>query len=77
MECNIADTFVQSAAQGRTTQAAEGLPRWRWTTDELVRLKQLGVFGDMHRFELFDAEIVPMSRMGRRHSMIADRFVQR
>ncbi len=71
------DTFAQVPTERRTTQAAEGLPRWRWTTEELVRLKQLGVFGDMDRFELFDGEIVPMSPVGRRHVMIADRIGER
>lgn len=43
----------------RTTQAAEGFPRWRWMTAELVRLAELGVFTAEHRVELIGGEIVP------------------
>ncbi len=54
-----------------TTQAAEGLPRWRWTTDELVRLTELGAFTAEDRFELIGGEIVPISPSGRRHEVLA------
>ncbi len=56
----------------RTTQAAEGLPRWRWTTAELVRLAELGAFTAEDRFELIGGEIVPMSPVGRRHEVLAE-----
>ena len=56
----------------RTTQAAEGLPRWRWTTAELVRLADLGAFTAEDRFELIGGEIVPMSPVGRRHEVLAE-----
>jgi Uma2 family endonuclease len=54
------------------TQAAEGVPRWRWTTAELLRLTELGTFDPQDRFELIGGEIVPMSPKGRRHELIAD-----
>ena len=54
------------------TQAAEGVPRWRWTTAELLRLVALGVFSPDDKFELIGGEIVPMSPKGRRHEVIAD-----
>ena len=61
----------------RTTQAAEGVPRWHWTTAELLRLKDLGAFdGDDHRFELIGGEIVPMSPNGRRHEVIREDLEQ-
>jgi Uma2 family endonuclease len=56
----------------RTTQAAEGIPRWRWTTAELLRLAELGAFADGDRFELIGGEIVPMSPKGRRHEVVSD-----
>ena len=56
----------------RTTQAAEGLPRWRWTTAELVRLADLGAFTAEDRFELIGGEIVPMSPISRRHEVVAE-----
>jgi Uma2 family endonuclease len=60
----------------RTTQAAEGIPRWRWTTAELLRLAELGAFADEDRFELIGGEIVPMSPKGRRHEVVSDELVQ-
>ncbi len=58
------------------TQAAEGVPRWRWTTAELLRLTELGAFGPEDRFELIGGEIVPMSPKGRKHEVIADELGQ-
>jgi Uma2 family endonuclease len=60
----------------RTTQAAEGIPRWRWTTAELLRLAELGAFADGDRFELIGGEIVPMSPKGRRHEVVSDELLQ-
>jgi Uma2 family endonuclease len=56
----------------RTTQAAEGVPRWRWTTAELERMCKLGLFDEDARIELIGGEIVPMSPTGRRHEVVAD-----
>jgi Uma2 family endonuclease len=54
-----------------TTQAAEGLPRWRWTVAEVERLATHGFFTDFDQFELLGGEIVPMvSPAGRRHETI-------
>lgn len=52
------------------TQAAEGLPRWRWTTAELEAIDKLGLFGEYEHFELIGGEIVPMSPTGRRHEIV-------
>jgi Uma2 family endonuclease len=49
------------------TQAAEGLPRWRWTVAEIERAAAADVFGENDRFELLGGEIVPMSPEGPRH----------
>lgn len=59
-----------------TTQAAEGLPRWRWTTAELIRLTELGAFTPGDQFELIGGEIVPMSPEGRCHRLVADELAQ-
>ena len=56
----------------RTTQAAEGVPRWRWTTAELLRLTELGAFTAEDRFELIGGEIVPMSPVSRGHEVLAE-----
>lgn len=49
------------------TQAAEGLPRWRWTLDEFERFIELGIFSEADRVELIGGELVPMSPKGNRH----------
>jgi Uma2 family endonuclease len=53
--------------QRPTTQAAEGLPRWRWTVAEMERLDAYGFFTEFNQVELLGGEIVPMSPAGRRH----------
>jgi Uma2 family endonuclease len=61
-----------------TTQAADGLPRWRWTVAEVEKLAAAGFFHEDERMELLGGEIVPMSPEGRRHETLrielADRF---
>ena len=57
-----------------TTQAAEGLPRRRWTTAELEAMARQGLFrdraGNEERFELIGGEVVPMSPKGNRHEIV-------
>jgi Uma2 family endonuclease len=53
-----------------TTQAADGLPRWRWTVAEIERMAAAGYFNEYDRLELLGGEIVPMSPKGRRHEII-------
>jgi len=53
-----------------TTQAADGLPRWRWTVAEIEKMAADGYFHEDERFELVGGEIVPMSPKGRRHEII-------
>ena len=57
-----------------TTQAAEGVPRLRWTTADLIRLTDLGIFRAEDRLELIGGEIVPMSPIGRRHEVVAEQI---
>jgi Uma2 family endonuclease len=62
---------IFSPAQQRpTTQAADGLPRWRWTVAEVERMTAAGYFHEYDRFELLGGEIVPMSPKGRRHEIV-------
>src|SRR5215831_3400849 len=56
--------------QRMTTQAADGLPRWRWTVVEIEKMAADGYFHEDERFELVGGEIVPMSPKGRRHEII-------
>jgi Uma2 family endonuclease len=59
-----------------TTQAAEGVPRRRWTTAELEHMAAQGMFrdarGNDERFELIGGEVVPMSPNGNRHEVLRD-----
>ena len=43
------------------TQAAEGMPRWRWTLAEFDRFIELGILTEDDRVELIGGEIVPMA----------------
>ena len=53
-----------------TTQAAEGLPRRRFTVREIETFVEAGVMAENERFELIGGEIVPMSPKGMRHERI-------
>jgi Uma2 family endonuclease len=53
-----------------STQAADGLPRWRWTVAEIERMAAEGYFHEDERLELLGGEIVPMSPKGRRHEVV-------
>ena len=53
-----------------TTQAAEGLPRRRWTVAELETMVAKGIIAEDERFELIGGEVVPMSPKGARHEVV-------
>jgi Uma2 family endonuclease len=53
-----------------TTQAAEGVPRLRWTLAEFERLIEVGVFTEDDRIELIEGELVPMAAKGNRHEVV-------
>lgn len=54
----------------QTTQAAEGLPRLKWTVAELDRMLEAGIFYEDDRIELIGGELVPMSPKGIRHEIV-------
>jgi Uma2 family endonuclease len=58
-----------------TTQAAEGVPRLRWTLAEFERLGELGIFREDDRIELIEGELVPMSPKGNRHEVLRDELM--
>jgi Uma2 family endonuclease len=63
-----------------TTQAAEGLPRRRWTVAEIEAMVAKGIILEDERFELIGGEVVPMSPKGARHELVKialNRFFQR
>ena len=53
-----------------TTQAAEGLPRRRWTVAEIEAMVAKGIISEDERFELIGGEAVPMSPKGRQHEIL-------
>ena len=53
-----------------TTQAAEGVPRLRWTLAEFERLAELGILTEDDRIELIGGELVPISPKGNRHEIV-------
>jgi Uma2 family endonuclease len=53
-----------------TTQAAEGLPRRRWTVAEIEAMVAKGIILEDERFELVGGEVVPMSPKGVRHELV-------
>jgi Uma2 family endonuclease len=52
-----------------TTQAAEGLPRRRWSVAEIEAMVAGGVLAADERFELIGGEVVPMSPKGARQAL--------
>jgi Uma2 family endonuclease len=58
-----------------TTQAAEGVPRLRWTLAQFERLIDLGILTERDRVELIQGELVPMSPKGNRHELVRDELM--
>jgi Uma2 family endonuclease len=53
-----------------TTNAAEGLPRRRFTVAELEQMTAAGILEEDERIELIGGEIVPMSPKGNQHEIL-------
>ena len=60
-----------------TTQAAEGLPRWRWTLAEFDRFIDLGILDADDKVELIGGELVQMSAKGIAHENTRTRATRR
>jgi Uma2 family endonuclease len=54
----------------RTTQAAEGMLRRRFTVAELEAMVAAGILDEDERIELIGGEVVPMSPKGNRHEVL-------
>ena len=54
----------------RTTTAAEGLPRRRFTVAEVEAMVAAGVMDENERVELIGGELVPMSPTGNQHEVV-------
>lgn len=64
------NTHFRSPTLPRTTQAAEGLMRRRWSVAEIEAMVQAEVIDEDERFELIGGEVVPMSPKGNRHELV-------
>lgn len=64
------NTLLRPANFPRTTRAAEGLLRRRWTVAEIDAAIEAGLFADDERFELIGGEIVAMAAKGIRHENV-------
>jgi Uma2 family endonuclease len=60
-----------------TTQAAEGLPRRRFSVAELEAMAAAGILDEDERIELIGGEVVPMSPKGSRHEWIKTLLLER
>lgn len=63
-------TTARSSTLPIVTQAAEGLPRRRFTVAELELMTEAGVLCEDERIELIGGEVVPMSPKGIRHEVL-------
>jgi Uma2 family endonuclease len=64
-------------APSRVTQAAEGLPRRRFTVAEVDAMVAGGVMDEDERVELIGGELVPMSPKGDRHEVVKVALLRR
>ncbi len=55
---------------GYATQAADGMPRRRFTVAELEAMVAAGILGEDERIELIGGEVVPMSPKGNHHEIL-------
>ena len=55
-----------------TTQAAEGLPRFKWSLAQFDQLLELGLLTEQDHIELIGGELVPMAPKGNRHELVRD-----
>ena len=65
------------AVPPRTTRAAEGLPRRRFTVAEVEAMVRAEVLREDERVELIGGELVPMSPKGARHEIVKIALLRR
>ena len=66
------NTHLRPPTLPLSTQAAEGLPRRRWTTAELEAMVRAHILDPEERIELIGGEVVPLPAKGHRHELVAD-----
>jgi Uma2 family endonuclease len=68
---------VNAAVVNRVTQAAEGLPRRRFTVADVESMVAAGVMDEDERIELIGGELVPMSPKGNQHETLKVALLRR
>ncbi|MDQ6436456.1 Uma2 family endonuclease [Mesorhizobium sp. LHD-90] len=53
-----------------TTQAAEGLPRRKWTVAEIDAMVRAGIIDEHEHFELIDGDAVPLAPRSLQHEIV-------
>jgi len=64
------NSHLRPAPFPAATQAAEGLPRRRWSVAEIEAMVAKGIILEDERFEMIGGEAVPMSPKGDRHELV-------
>ncbi len=62
--------MANASIHSRSTRAAEGLPRRRFTVAEVQAMVEAGVMEEDERVELIGGELVPMSPKGNHHEVV-------
>ena len=68
--CTMTMRIFLDTPRERTTQAAEGMLRRRFTVEELEAMVAAGILGEDERIELIGGEVVPMSPKGNSHEVL-------
>jgi Uma2 family endonuclease len=66
-----------AARIARTTRAAEGLARRRFTVAEVEAMVHAGILDEDERIELIKGELVPMSPKGNQHEVVKVALLRR
>lgn len=53
-----------------TTQAGDGLPRRKWSVDDVQRMLEAGIIQNGERFELIGGDLVAMAAKGLHHELM-------
>ncbi len=53
-----------------TTRAGDGLPRRKWSADELQMMLEAGIIEHRERFELIGGDLIAMAARGRHHELV-------
>lgn len=75
MNASLATPWPHRPNDRKPTQAAEGLPRRRFTVAEVEAMVAAGVMDEDERVELIGGELVPMSPKGNHHEVLKTKLV--